>query len=120
MLRESSKIAGYKVGLSDVTSGLSDETHIPQSDLLVALSDAIVARDKEAIADSRSILFQALGNDAVVDAVAVASAFHGFVRIADAIGIPYTTAAQGGDAPDIREEAGINEFYRIKSSKRKI
>ena len=74
MLRESSQIAGYKVQLSDVTSGLSDETHIPQGDLLVALSEAIVARDKDAIADVRGILFQALGNDAVVDAVAVASA----------------------------------------------
>ena len=117
MLRESSKIAGYKVQLSDVTSGLSDETHIPHGDLLVALSEAIVARDKDAIADVRGILFQALGNDAVVDAVAVASAFHGFVRIADAIGIPYATAAQGGDAPDIREEAGINAFFRISSAK---
>ncbi|SVD21719.1 uncharacterized protein METZ01_LOCUS374573, partial [marine metagenome] len=48
MLRESSQIAGYKVQLSDVTSGLSDETHIPQGDLLVALSEAIVARDKDA------------------------------------------------------------------------
>ena len=113
MLRESSQIAGYKVQLSDVTSGLSDETHIPQGDLLVALSEAIVARDKDAIADARGILFQVLGNDAV----AVASAFHGFVRIADAIGIPYATAAQGGDAPDVREEAGINEFFRITSSK---
>ena len=117
MLRESSQIAGYKVQLSDVTSGLSDETHIPQGDLLVALSEAIVARDKDAIADARGILFQALGNDAVVDAVAVASAFNGFVRIADAIGIHYATAAQGGDAPDVRAEAGINEFYRITSSK---
>ena len=59
---------------------------------------------------------QALGNDAVVDAVAVAAAFHGFVRVADATGIPYTTAAQGGDATDIREVTGINEFYLIKDS----
>jgi hypothetical protein len=73
MLRESSQIAGYKVQLSDLTSGLSDETHIPQGDLLVKLSEAIVARDKDSIADVRGILFQALGNDAVVDAVAVAS-----------------------------------------------
>ena len=76
MLRESSQIAGYKVQLSDVTSGLSDETHIPHGDLLVALSEAIVARDKDAIADARGMLFQALGNDAVVDAVAVAVLTH--------------------------------------------
>ena len=117
MLRESSQIAGFKVQLRDVTFGLSDETRIPHGDLLVVLSEAMVARDIDAIADARDMLFQALGNNAVVDTVAVASAFHGFVRIADAIGIPYATAARGVDAPDVREEAGINKFYRIKSSR---
>ena len=115
MLRESSQIAGYQIKLSDVTLGISDETHIPQGKHLVDLAEAIVARDKHVIADVRSKLLRALGNDAVVDAIAVAAAFHGFVRIADAIGIHYTTAARGGDAADIREKAGINEFYLIKS-----
>jgi hypothetical protein len=114
MLRESSKIAGYKIKLSDVTFGLSDETHIPQGNLLIDFAEAIVARDRDAITVARSKLFRVLGNDAVVDAVAIAAAFHGFVRIADATGIPYTTAARGGDAADIREKAGINEFYLIK------
>ena len=113
MLRESSQIAGYKVQLSDVTSGLSDETHIPEGDLLIKLTEAIVVRNKNAIENASDKLFQALGNDAVVDTIAVAAAFHGFVRIADAIGIPYGTAARGGDAPDVREEAGINKFYRF-------
>ena len=116
MLRESSQIAGQKIQLSDITAGLSDGTHIPQGDLLIKLAESIVAYDVERITDAREALMQALGNDAVVDAVAVSSAFHGFVRIADAVGIPYTTAAQGGDATDIREVTGINEFYLIKDS----
>ena len=116
MLRESSKISGYKIKLRDITQGLSDETHIPQGDILIDLADAVVARNKNTIANVRNKLLAVLGNDAVVDALAVASAFHGFVRIADAIGIPYTTAAQGGDAPDIREEAGINDFHLISGS----
>jgi hypothetical protein len=36
------------------------------------------------------------------------------VRIADAIGIPYTAAAQGRDVPELREQAGINAFYRVR------
>ena len=116
MLRESSQIAGQKIQLSDITAGLSDGTHIPQGDLLIKLAESIVAYDVERITDAREALMQALGNDAVVDAVAVSSAFHGFVRIADAVGIPYTTAAQGQDVPDIRQEVGINEFYRLKES----
>lgn len=116
MLRESSQIAGHKIQLSDITAGLTEETQIPHGDLLISLAEAIVARDTGAIGDFRDRLFQALGNDPVVDAVAVASGFHGFVRIADAIGIPYTTAAQGQDIPEIRQEVGINEFFRIKGS----
>ena len=93
-----------------------EKTHIPQGDILIDLADAVVARNKNTIANVRNKLLAVLGNDAVVDALAIASAFHGVVRIADAIGIPYTTAAQGGDAPDIREEAGINNFHLIRGS----
>jgi hypothetical protein len=42
------------------------------------------------------------------------AAFHGFVRLADAIGIPYTGAAFGQDVPELRAAAGINEFYRLR------
>ena len=116
MLRESSKISGYKIKLRDITQGLSDETHIPHGDILIELADSVVARDNNKIANARNKVFGSLGNDAVVDALAVASAFHGFVRIADAIGIPYATAAKGSDAPEIREEVGINDFNLIKGS----
>ena len=68
------------------------------------------------IAKTRNAVMAALGNDATVDATATASAFHGFVRIADIIGIPYDGAAQGPDVPEIREEAGINDFYRTKET----
>ena len=43
-----------------------------------------------------------------------ATSFHGFVRIADAIGIPYQTAARGEDAAELREQAGISAFYRVR------
>ena len=116
MLRESTKIADNKVELSDVTSGLSEGTQIPNAEVLVNFAEAIVARDTTAIAKARQTVFDALGNDATVDAGCVVSAFHGFVRIADAIGIPYDTAAQGQDVPEIREAAGINDFYRIQEA----
>jgi hypothetical protein len=116
MLRESSKISEIEINLKDVTAGLSEATRIPQAAQLVALAEAIVARDGEAALSARDALQTQLGNDAVVDAIAVVSSFHGFVRIADAIGIPYTTAAQGQDAPEIRDEVGINEFYHIQEA----
>jgi hypothetical protein len=36
------------------------------------------------------------------------------VRIADAIGIPYATASGGQDLPELRAQAGVNDFYRVK------
>ena len=48
MLRESSKISEIEINLKDVTAGLSEATRIPQAAQLVALAEAIVARDCEA------------------------------------------------------------------------
>ncbi len=116
MLRESTQIADNEVNLKDVTAGLSDGTQIPNAEVLVNFAEAIVSRDSTRIAEARQVVADTLGNDATVDAAAVVSAFHGFVRIADSIGIPYTTAVLGQDAPEIREEAGINDFYRIQET----
>ena len=114
MLRESSKISGDAVELSDVTKGLSDATGIAHAPVLVEYAEAVVERDPARIAAARDAVFAALGNDAVVDAAAVIAGFHGFGRIADAIGIPYQTAAAGQDLPELREQAGISAFPRIK------
>jgi len=114
MLRESSKVEGTIIQLKDVTGGLSANTKVEGGELLVDLAEAIVVREKNRIKKCRQKVYDLLGNSALVDAVAVASAFHGFVRIADSIGIPYNTAARGQDAADIRDEVGINEFHRIK------
>ena len=108
MLRESTQIADNEVDLKDVTQGLSEGTQIPNAEALVNFAEAIVGRDKAKIAETRQVVFEALGNDATVDAA--------FVRIADTIGIPYETAAQGQDVPEIREDAGVNNFYRVQEA----
>ena len=113
MLRESSKTAGSKFQLSDIIQGLTDKTEIMHGELLVELAGSVVTRDPEALKILREKVCELLGDDGLVDAIAVSAAFHGFVRIADAIGIPYETAGFGNDAAEIREEAGINQFHRI-------
>jgi dienelactone hydrolase len=113
MLRESSKFSAEAVDLRDVTEGLSAGTEVANAPLLVDFAEAVVARDEPRTRAARAALRQTMGDAAFVDIAAVVAAFHGFVRIADAIGIPYTTAAMGQDAPDIREATGVNRFYRI-------
>ena len=114
MLRESVKETNTEVNFLDATQGLSESTNIPNARELIDFAEAIVSRDEGGIHITRNKVLEEMGNDATVDAAAIASVFHGFVRIADTIGIPYKTAAQGQDDPEIRKAAGINKFYRIK------
>lgn len=114
MLRESMQTSGKQVDVAGVKDGFEEGIDIPHADALVDFAEAVVLRDAPRTAAARAKLHSALGEAALVDACAIVAAFHGFVRIADAIGIPYTTAAQGRDAPEIRERAGVNDFYRVR------
>ncbi len=114
MLRESMQINGSQVDVRGVTQGFDADVDIPHAAALVEFAEAVVLRDEARTASARAVLLAALGGAGLVDAAAVVGAFHGFVRIADAIGIPYTTAARGGDVPELRERAGVNEFYRVR------
>ena len=115
MLRESMHTGGKEVDVRGATRGSGEGIDLPHAPALVAFAEAVVLGDPERIAGARAELRSALGEAALVDAAAVVAAFHGFVRIADAIGIPYTTAARGEDAPELRERAGVNEFYRLRA-----
>ena len=42
---------------------------------------------------------------------AVAAAFHGYVRLADATGIPYEHAGFGTDTTELRAAIGLDKFY---------
>jgi hypothetical protein len=114
MLRESSKSTNEAVELKDVTTGLSVRTAVAHATILADFAEAVVARDDARIRAAREAVREAMGPAAMVDAAATIAGFHGFVRIADAIGIPYTTAARGQDDPELRAQAGINGFYRVR------
>jgi hypothetical protein len=114
MLRESMQITGKQVDVRGVTQGFDEELDIPHAAALVEFAEAVVLRDVPRIAAAREALRRSLGDAGMVDAAAIVAAFHGFVRIADAIGIPYITASGGRDLPELREQAGVNDFYRVR------
>lgn len=113
MLRESMHLSGKEVDVRGVTRGFDETVDIPHAPQLAAFAEAVVSREAARIDPARETLRRLLGEAAFVDAAAVVAAFHGFVRIADAIGIPYTTAAGGRDVPELRAQAGIDDFYRV-------
>ena len=114
MLRESMKIEGHEVNLGNVTHGEDAGVEVPHAAQLLEFAEAVVLRDPPRIAAVRANLRAALGEAGLVDAAAITAAFHGFVRIADATGIPYENAAGGVNRPEIREAAGVDEFYRMQ------
>lgn len=114
MLRESMQIEGREVNLGNVAHGEGEGVQVPHAADLLEFAEAVVLRDAPRIAAARGKLRAALGEAGLVDAAAITAAFHGFVRIADATGIPYEKAAGGVDRPEIRQAAGVNEFYRAR------
>jgi len=108
-------ITGREVDVRGVSNGFDAGVDIPHAAALVEFAEAVVLRDESRTTSARAAVLKAMGGPALVDAAAVIGAFHGFVRIADSIGIPYMTAARGGDVPELRERAGVNEFYRVRA-----
>jgi len=115
MLRESMQTSGQTVDLRAVTQGFGAQAEVPHAAALAEFAEAVVLRDTGRTDAARAGLREALGPEGLVDAAATVAAFHGFVRVADAIGIPYTTAARGEDAPELRAQIGIDAFYRVQS-----
>ena len=114
MLRESSKVNNQEIDLSNLAEGVSADTNIPNADIIVAFAEAMVSRNNGHIAAARSAIQGKMSEEQLVDIAAVAAAFHGFVRVADAIGIPYDTAIMGGDDPELRKEVGVDNFHAIQ------
>ena len=115
MLRESMQTQGKTVALAAVTRGDEAGVDVPHAAELIAFAEAVVARDDARIAAARAALLPLLGPAGMVDAAATVAAFHGFVRLADATGIPHYAPPAGGDLSQLREEAGIDRFFRERS-----
>ena len=115
MLRESLHVQGKEVVLSGLTDGFRHGVDVPHAAELMTFAEAVVARDDVRIAAARAALLPLLGGAGLVDAAATVAAFHGFVRVADAIGIPHYAPPAGGDLSALRQEVGLSGFFRMQA-----
>ncbi|MFT5134485.1 MAG: hypothetical protein ACI9SC_002964 [Gammaproteobacteria bacterium] len=118
MLREGVKISGETIDLTGLTDPAC--THIegiPHSDALLRFANAFMGDDKAALAEARDALAKEMGNDAMVDAVGVASNFQRMDRIADATGIP-ADAATAIMHEDLAATLGTNKYISAGNTKR--
>ena len=65
--------------------------------------------DGNKLADARSAVARALGEEALVDSCAVAATFNAIDRVADATGIPIDEKRVAVTA-DLRDRLGIDRF----------
>lgn len=112
MLRASVATTDTDYDLTAVTGKARGDGEIPHAQLLCDFAEAVATRDDPAIRTHREEIARRLGDAALVDAAGAAAAFHGFVRIADATGIPPEKAGGGQITMAFREELGINDFYK--------
>jgi len=82
------------------------ESGVEQGNVLSALAEAMVLGDSAGLSAARATLGRALGSDAVVDALGVASNFERMVRIADASGVELGESLTEFSA-DIREDLKV-------------
>ena len=111
MLRESIRTAGAAFDLKAAMGTARADGDIASGQDLADFAEAVTVDGRGRAAELRERLARDLGVAAMVDAAAVASAFHGFVRVADATGAPPAGASGGKVTMEFREALGINEFY---------
>ena len=93
------------------------DSGVEHGQLLGQLVDATISRDWDLVATFREESVSVMGAQQTVDAIAVASAFNGITRIADATGIPLDTGPAEATT-SMRSELAINDFsYSEKSRK---
>ncbi len=116
LLRASGEKEGLSFNVSSVTAEDLD-SGVPHGAHLRALTEAAIRGEWDALTDIRTKAAADMGEQAVVDALVVASAFNGITRVADATGIPLdeNTALT---TSTLREETGIQKFeYSAKSQR---
>ena len=109
MLSLSADASNTDVDLQLINGDTNVSDGIPHSTLLMQFAEAVAGRDPGNIATTRQALYDAAGNDVVVDAAAVAGNFQRMVRIADSTGIPVDGLMAEANA-DVRDQLGLNEL----------
>src|SRR5262249_9594607 len=116
LLRASGQAIGQAFDLHAVTQGATAaRSGVAHEEILVALAEAMVRDDEQALAIARPRVLGELGPEALVDAAGVASNFERMVRIADATGIPLDSFLDDMTV-DIRAELHLARYESIAST----
>jgi D-serine deaminase-like pyridoxal phosphate-dependent protein len=116
LLRASGQATGQAFDLHAVTEGTTTvRSGVTHEETLVALAEAMVSDDEQALATARTRILEELGPEALVDAAGVASNFERMVRIADSTGIPLDNFLDEMTV-DLRTELHLTRFESVATA----
>ncbi len=84
--------------------------------LLVRFADAFLTREEAVLAPVRREVAETLGNEAMVDSVAVVASYEGLDRVADSMGIPIDEE-RIEPTEGLRAQLGVNDFASAANTK---
>lgn len=109
--RENRDFNLHAVNEADSDPGVDHASH------LLLLTEAAIGSQWQQLAAIRDDAAAAMGEQVMVDALAVAAGFNGITRVADATGIPLDPTTQEVTG-SMRAETGIDAFdYAAKSAR---
>ena len=107
LLRGSGQHFGIDYDLQSIYGAQEDRIrHAPE---LLAYADAFYARNSNSLDVARTLLAEAIGNAALVDAAGIVSIFEAVVRVADSTGTPLEDY-KVEMSEELRQDLGINDF----------
>lgn len=113
LLRESSKKAGttetVALNLKAVTDSAAGEIGVLHEQALLEVAEAVCQGDSAVLKKVRQATVKMLGSQGLIDAIAVAAAFNGITKIANATGLPLDQSTHASTV-EMRKETGIDDY----------
>ncbi len=109
LLRRSGAKKNETYNLKVVTNADEGEVGVPNETFLLRIAEAVYEGNHEALVAIREEGKETLGEQALVDAIAVACGFNGITKVANATGIPLDETTEK-DTVQMRKETKIDDY----------
>ena len=117
LLRRSGEKSNQKYNLNAIVDNTSDDVGVAHETFLLNVADAVFRGDEEKLAQVRLQGCQLLGEQALVDAIAVACGFNGITKIANATGLPLDADTHTATS-EMREKTKIDNYSDAHKAQR--